>query len=47
MLALEKTSLTRKNKILRLVQRIGLRRLQRFDVIQVEPPFLLLTQKDF
>ena len=29
-----------------LVQRFELRWLQRFDVIQVEPPFLLLTRKD-
>ena len=29
-----------------LVQKFGLRRLQRLDVIQAEPPFLLLDQED-
>ena len=29
----------------RLVQKIGLRPLQRLDAIKAEPPFVLLTQK--
>ena len=29
-----------------LVQKFGLRLLQRFDVIQAEPPFLLLVEED-
>ena len=29
-----------------LVQKFGLQRLQRLDVIQAEPPFLLLDQED-
>ena len=46
MLALEKRNcLSRENKI-DLNRSSGLRQLQRFDAIQAETPFLLLTQEE-
>ena len=44
MLTLEKNKQFDERKKEWLVQKFGLRRHQRFDVIQAEPPFLLLSQ---
>ena len=46
MIALEKPVWREKKNKIDLVQKFGLRRLQRFDVIQAESPFLLNQEED-